>query len=268
MSFISVVGKEDILSREEEILDLFKVVFGKTMLSATWRWFYVENPVGEAAISLYYEDNHLIGHYAAVPIRLRIRGESTIAYRSMTTMVHPKGQGKGLFVNLARHCYSGLTERGYPLVFGFPNQNSAHGFQKHLGWKLYKPDFVTDVMGADILSSDALQASLFHDADCTWDYQDTEQMEWRFSAPGENYEIYPGLRQKEYQGISNILHISRSGLQFIDPDKTYRVLVDSSLRDHVDSGRPSFDYLFGFCPFKPDFAEVRFKRELILSDVF
>lgn len=268
MRFITVSKKKELLTYEDDIRQLFKTTFGKEIPSDFWRWAYIDVPGGEPLVSLCFEKGCLLGHYGAVPIKMRYAGEQFVAYRSMTSMVHPSGQGKGLFVELGKQCYIAMKNNGVPLVFGFPNLQALPGRKKHLDWKILNPDCVIDVSGSIILSNPALFAMPPECAGIHWDYDDQAQNIWRTSAPGVTYQVFPGLVLKEYDGVWNVLHLASAGLQFIDPDKTYRVLLDSSLRDHVDRGQPSFDYLFGFRAFNLDFAEVRFKRELILSDVF
>lgn len=266
--FITISRKEELLKKEGEIRHLFLAAFGREISSDFWQWSYIDVPSGDPVVSLYYEEGELLGHYGAVPIKMRGSGEQIITYRSMTSMVHPKGQGKGLFVELGKKCYIEMRKNGVPLVFGFPNLQALPGRKKYLDWKILKPDLLTDFLGSEILSSRTVSSMLLKEGGFHWDYGDRPQFEWRTSAPGVKYQIYPGLVLKEYQGVWNVLHIAREGLQYIDPDKVYRVLVDSSMREQITRSKTSFDYFFGFRAFDPAFGNASFKRELILSDVF
>src|SRR6185312_14808637 len=59
-----------------------------------------------------------------------------LSAQSADTMTHPRYRNKGLFVELATLTYQLCREVGIELIFGFPNQNSVHGFINRLGWQM------------------------------------------------------------------------------------------------------------------------------------
>lgn len=266
--YFDIKDKNTLLDKEEEISQLFLDSFGKPLSRDEWRWFYIDNPVGDPYVSLFYENGKLLGHYAVLPTRLSFRGNSFIAYRSMTTMVHPDGRGKGLFTELAKRVYSMLEADGASMVYGFPNANSAPGFIKNLGWTLLVPDRVFDFSGSEILDNPELQAALLKSAVIEWDSIDEAQEKWRLAMPRVTIKREPGLVLKEYQGCWNVLHIDSSGLLSMESDAIYRVLLDKSF-SNSDSGEIGlFDYQFGFRIFDEKYSGSDFRRELIMSDVF
>lgn len=266
--YVDIKDKKALFEKEGEIAQLFLDSFGKPLSSDEWRWFYIDNPVGDPYVSLFYENGKLLGHYAVLPTLLSIRGKSFVAYRSMTTMVHPDGRGKGLFTELAKRVYSMLETDGASMVYGFPNANSAPGFIRNLGWTLLTPDQVFDFSGSEILDSQNLQKALLEPSDIEWDSLDEVQANWRFSMPGTNVEIKPGLVVKEYQGVWNILHIDSNGLGSIEPSQKYRVLLDGE-SSAKNFGKPHlFEYQFGFRVFNSEYGAVGFRREFVMSDVF
>jgi len=233
-----------------------------------WRWFYIDNPVGDPYVSLFYEDGKLLGHYAVLPTRLSFRGKSFVAYRSMTTMVHPDGRGKGLFTELAKRVYSMLESDGASMVYGFPNANSAPGFIRNLGWTLLTPDRVFDFSGSEILDSQDLQKALLASADIEWDSLDEVQANWRLAIPGAKVERKAGLVLKEYEGVLNILHIDPNGVGSIEPNRQYRVLLDHEFLANNLGDSHLFEYQFGFRVFDSEYEAACFRREFIMSDVF
>ncbi len=119
---------------ESAILDLFELVFGKSMSLEFWKWRFVDNPSGEGMIKLVWDGDSLAGHYATIPTVFDVMGRRTRAMFSMTTMTHPDFRGRGLFTLLASEAYREAAERGYEFVYGFPNKYSHRGFVKKLGW--------------------------------------------------------------------------------------------------------------------------------------
>src|SRR5664280_921407 len=158
--YVDIRTKSDLRDKSGEIATLFRYSFDRDLDFDDWRWFYVDNPAGPAYVSLFYEHDHLLGHYAVVPSLLSHRGQQVIGYRSMTTMVHPDGRGRGLFTELANRTYAMLLQDGAPLVYGFPNGNSAHGFAKYLDWSLSPADRIVDFSGAELLKHKSLIAAL------------------------------------------------------------------------------------------------------------
>lgn len=266
--YFDIKDKNTLLDKEEEIGQLFLDSFGKPLSRDEWRWFYIDNPVGDPYVSLFYENGKLLGHYAVLPTRLSFRGNSFIAYRSMTTMVHPDGRGKGLFTELAKRVYSMLETDGASMVYGFPNANSAPGFIRNLGWTLLIPDGVFDFSGGEILDSQDLQKALLKPAEIEWDSLDEAQANWRFSMPGAKVNRMPGLVVKEYQGVWNVLHIDRNGLNSIEQHQKYRVLLDGQFSAENFLTPNLFAYQFGFRLFDSAYQGAGFRREFVMSDVF
>lgn len=270
--YIDIKTQTELLAKKEEIYLLFEASFGQKLEEADWHWFYINNPSGPAYVSLFYDDDsgQLLGHYAVIPTKFTYMGESFIAYRSMTTMVHPEGRGRGLFTEMANRVYDLLEQDKAALVYGFPNANSAPGFAKHLGWNLMKHDRIVDFRGNEILNDTALVQVLTQAGDnrITWDTNDIAQSKWRIENPNAKMHVSPGLVTKDYDGLINVLHISSAGLSHINPAAMYRVLVPAGFNhDHI-AQCGGFEYQFGYRVFDPRFINAIFRRELIMSDVF
>lgn len=270
--YIEIKTQTELLAKKEAIHLLFKASFGQKLEEADWYWFYINNPAGAAYVSLFYDDDsgQLLGHYAVIPTKFTYMGESFIAYRSMTTMVHPEGRGRGLFTEMAKRVYDLLAQDKAALVYGFPNANSAPGFAKHLGWNLMKHDSVVDFRGSEILNDTALVQVLTKAGDnaIAWDTNDIAQSKWRIEKPNAKMQALPGLVTKDYDGLLNVLHISSVGLSHINPEAMYRVLVPANFKPDQIAQRGGFEYQFGFRIFDSRFTNANFRNELIMSDVF
>lgn len=73
-------------------------------------------------------------YYGVFPIQVTMNGQQHLAAQSGDTMTDPDHQRKGLFTRLARKTYDLAATEGVRFVFGFPNENSYHGFASKLNW--------------------------------------------------------------------------------------------------------------------------------------
>ncbi|MGE0567473.1 MAG: GNAT family N-acetyltransferase [Bacteroidia bacterium] len=76
-------------------------------------------------------------YYGVFPVELIYKDKKILGAQSGDTMTHPDHRGKGLFIKLASSTYELARDLGIKLVFGFPNQNSYHGFVNKLQWTHY-----------------------------------------------------------------------------------------------------------------------------------
>lgn len=77
-----------------------------------------------------------IAYYGVMPCFIQYKGEIILSAQSGDTMTHPEFRNRGLFVELAEVTFELCRENGIPFIFGFPNQNSYHGFVQKLGWQV------------------------------------------------------------------------------------------------------------------------------------
>jgi len=119
---------------ESKILTLYKEVNDNEMPLNLWKWRYKRNPFGEGIIKLLFTENKLIGHYAVTPVNLIVDNRPVKSVFSLHTMTHPGFQKQGIFTYLAEEVYKTCQEKDYCFVYGFPNENSYHGFTNKLNW--------------------------------------------------------------------------------------------------------------------------------------
>lgn len=123
---------------EHEIQELFKLVFGKEMGKSEskdhWNWEFMKNPNGPGEILLAVDHNKIVGHYAVIPEKIKIKDKQVMGTLSLDTMVHPDYQGQRIFTILASSLYEDIGKKDMPITYGFPNKNSIHGITSTLDW--------------------------------------------------------------------------------------------------------------------------------------
>ncbi|MFI5161107.1 MAG: hypothetical protein ACHQHN_07510 [Sphingobacteriales bacterium] len=77
-----------------------------------------------------------IAYYGVIPCFIKYNDQLYLGAQSIDTMTHPRFRFKGLFVQLANLTYDLAMEEGISFIFGFPNQNSLHGFLVKLKWQM------------------------------------------------------------------------------------------------------------------------------------
>lgn len=123
----------------KKILSLFKDTFNRELSEEYWIWRYQENLIKEKYIKLMWDQGLLAGHYALFPVELKAGSDIKKTGYSMTTMVSSQYRKLGIFNDLANSLYDD-TNGSLEFIWGFPNNNSLHGFVKYLEWQL-----VTDI---------------------------------------------------------------------------------------------------------------------------
>lgn len=266
LEFLLLNSKDDLLAYKQDILDLFQRSYEDSLDPALWQWAYIDNIHGAPIVSLCFSNKKLVGHYAVVPIELSQNQTPIKACLSMTTMVDKDFRGLGLFTKLAEQVYARAEELGYHYVFGFPNSNSTPGFRKYLAWELAEPDFVVRASKQQLLDSKDLQRYLKHSDFIVPNINSSDYLKWRTAKPGQTYQQKGNCITKAYNDSYDIVYLSPNFADELEDGQEYNVLIDASVADL----KPLrvFDYQYGYRDFKQSSSKPKFKKDLILSDVF
>lgn len=258
---IMLNDKDELLKYKTQILELFEHSFNSKMDEKLWNWAYIENPNGNPIVSLYFDGERLVGHYAVIPVSFIHNQKNINAVLSMTTMVHFSYRKYGIFIEQAQEVYEKAKELDYKFVCGFPNKKSAPGFKKRLNWTIEEDLYVAS------FSYDELQKieKKTYPNTISFNTQDKENIEWRLSKPNQNYFRKNNNILKEFENNFDIVF---NGVDFLnlDRDKKYNLLLEHSLNKYLD--KKEFDYIFGYRLFDTSLESVEFKKDLIMSDVF
>ena len=200
---------------EHLILNLFREVFHREMSPAFWRSRYEDSPWGHGIVRVAIDGDKVVGHFGGIPMRVQVAGKVYPAIFPMTAMTHPDYAGQGIFTRLMSETYESARKQGFPLVYGFFNQNSYYANVK-FGYhdvikmnpleKKLSPDESDGHLTSDIVTVDTFDGSF----DRLWerakqDYvavvpRTSEFLNWRFDqSPEVKYVKYA------YRGRSDIL---------------------------------------------------------------
>ncbi|MGY8625986.1 GNAT family N-acetyltransferase [Chromobacterium violaceum] len=265
MDIIQIRDKAGFAAHRSAIETLFTECFGDRLSADVWEWAYLTNPNGAGVASLCYDGERLVGHYAAIPVRLKSDECVINAYQSMTTMVSADYRKEGLFVKLATDTYAQARDLGIDCVLGFPNAMSTPGFRNKLNWTLPEPDYVATLSKPELL----MAADHFRRESGQWrlDLDDTANRAWRLSKPGTVCVWDDGLAYKQHGDNIDVL-------AFDDPAQFARLPEAAGISILVPAGvevlRPhlAFEYQFGGIGICKAFDPAQVQRQMGISDVF
>lgn len=113
---------------ETQILDLFARSFHAPRAVAHFDWKYRKNPFGGEHISISFDGESLVGHYAGYPVPFWYRGNELVAHQIGDTMtersVRHVGRGPTSVLGItARHFYANFCEGKVAFNYGFNVSN-------------------------------------------------------------------------------------------------------------------------------------------------
>lgn len=122
---------------EHEVLELFRMVFGKARSLEHWTWQFKSNPYGGPFVSVARRarDGRVVGIYSVMPVMMNVLGRPVPGCQSVDTAVHPEHRGQRIFEATASDCYDWCAASGLKAVIGYPNAISYPGLVRTLQWK-------------------------------------------------------------------------------------------------------------------------------------
>ncbi len=266
MEIISICDKQELLKHKVKINGLFRECFAEREIGDLWDWAYIKNPNNEPIVTLCYEENRLVGHYAIMSMPLWSGAGVINSYLSMTTMVAESHRKYGLFQKLAGDTYEVAAKLGVDFIMGFPNALSTPGFKKRLNWVLPPTDYVARITKEQLFEGSTISMLLSEKA-YTLNFQDQKTLMWRMSRPGAKYFWNDGLLYKEFDDAIDVMYFEKEDdLKKIPDGKYINILIrneNTQLRDSM-----IFEYQFGGVRINKEFVPSIINRQMCLSDVF
>lgn len=271
IEIVRLNSREELKSYFPGIADLFFNSFGKELDKDLWEWAYLDNPYGEPLVSIAVDAGKVVGHYAVVPFKLSNKSkESLDGYLSMTTMVHAEYRLLKLFKKLADDVYIQLSNSGLPaVVFGFPNDKSAPGFKKRLGWNVNDDYRVVKLPISDTskLKDYLIQAQT--NKAYSIDFSQPDIKKWRCNKPTQEWEVIKGIGVKKYSGGQDLMFLEDAkDIEKISITGSINTIMAISNENLIKNGwEELFAYRFGYrnfnCSVQPDFFV-----QMSMSDIF
>ena len=266
MKYIQIDTKENLVVHQQAIANLFSNSFDDRSIDDTWSWAYLDNPTGEPLVTLCYEGDDLVGHYAVIPMPLVKGSGETNAYLSMTTMVATTHRGCGLFGELAKATYAMALDCGVDFVMGFPNQNSLPGFKRKLQWDIPESDFVATINKVQLLDF-AKKNKVKQQGMLNLDLHNESLRDWRLSRPGGAYHWEGGCAWKVHLGqVDLIWYDGNSVLDVLPSNMPINLLMHSSEMRYLE--HKSFNYQFGGLGLNIGFNASEIGLCMAISDLF
>lgn len=111
--------------------ELFRQVFGKALSAGLFAWKYRDNPHqrddASHLIFVAKDGERLVGARSLFPGRVYFRDAWYDGAQGGDTMVHPDYRGRGIFTALLDYSCRELNNRGFNILYNFPNDNSLPG---------------------------------------------------------------------------------------------------------------------------------------------
>lgn len=268
IEYIDIADSEQLSSYFAQIAQLFMECFGKPLDKELWEWAYQLNPSGSPLVSIALCDGVLVGHYAAIPVPLENDQGKISGFLSMTTMVSSSFRRHRLFQILATRVNNAIETIGKPaVIFGFPNDNSAPGFKKRLGWvisekyKVVKVDADSHAKCVNLLKTSISKSSY------TLELETDALINWRTNKPAQEWTIQNGVGLKVFDGGSDLMYLK-------EPDLFDSIEVKGEINAVLPVGDSSeltlaFPYRFGYRTFCfPEGNQPDFFVQMCMSDVF
>jgi GNAT superfamily N-acetyltransferase len=120
-----------------------------------WNWQFRDPPAGPARFRLAVAGDQIVGQYAVIPVPMQVGDKAIAGTLSLDTMTHPDYLRQGIFTTLANELYAELGREGFPITYGFPNENSIGPLTKRLQWSYIcsLPVYVKPLRPAAIVDS-------------------------------------------------------------------------------------------------------------------
>jgi len=122
----------------EDLRELF-VACGKSVSKSDLsRKYSTESFENEYVGYLAYDklEQKAVAFYGVLPVIAEFKGEQVRVAQSADTVTHPNYRKRGLFIKLALLTVDLCKSLNIKVLFGIPNENSLHGFVKHLDWEI------------------------------------------------------------------------------------------------------------------------------------
>ena len=117
------------------IIDLFWQVSPSGRTVDYWKWLNERGPFGPAIVEVIELDNHIIGHYAVMPMTLNSGAQDVKAGFAMQVCTHRGHRGLPFLRPMCDRVWKRCAEAGMAVVYGFPNRHIWPIYKRMMQWE-------------------------------------------------------------------------------------------------------------------------------------
>lgn len=123
---------------EKQIIQLLDLVFrnieSEKLEEKYWRWEFIDGPFGDAKIWVAEDDDKIVGHYAAIPMRVKVDKEIITGAIVVDVMTHPDYRYQGMFASLGERATKDAGMEGLHFFMGYPTRKNVIPGHLKVGW--------------------------------------------------------------------------------------------------------------------------------------
>ncbi len=121
--------REYIDGDEENINDLFNIIFEKNRKLNHWEWEFKKNPKGSKSL-VAVDNDQIVGHLGSLHRNIKAQHLDFMTSWEVVGMTHTDFGRLGIFVALGQNLLAESRKEGIDIVIGFPNENALPGHRK------------------------------------------------------------------------------------------------------------------------------------------
>lgn len=131
--------EKDLLSQRSLFIECFPENKGtsvETIDHYNWKFHSKKGKV-QSTEYVAYDENNIIGYYAAIPYHYRYNGKILTAAMVCDVMTGVKARGKGIFTKLGIYSTNEFTKQGFDFTTGYPIRKEVIPGHIKAGWEIY-----------------------------------------------------------------------------------------------------------------------------------
>jgi GNAT superfamily N-acetyltransferase len=116
------------------ISDLFQIVYGRPVPQGHWDWKLHSLPTTTEHEWVAESDGRIVGHYAVIPTRFKLRDRQALIPHGCDAMTHPEYRRQGILTALGQRANEIWARAGSPFQIGF-HYGGWGSLRASLGWQ-------------------------------------------------------------------------------------------------------------------------------------
>ncbi len=134
-----LLDKNDFVKVLPQLTKLFQACFNQKVhneyTEEAFIWRHIKNPFDDLLYCVALDNGKVVGSHAGMPCLMFINHKEVSAVIALQTATHPDYQGQGIFSRLVKMLNSFVSEKGYKVIYNFPNHISHRTYVTRLDRK-------------------------------------------------------------------------------------------------------------------------------------